>query len=135
MTASCEPSAAKPPKPGESCKSGSYSSGSRRSNVAVIGDSTVDFDGDGTADIWTDDVRAPGSNAIDTSGSRTAVARSGRDGRVIWKSVLDPRETWFEPDHGESYGLSALPLPTGDLNGDGTPDVIVQKYPPTAGPP
>jgi hypothetical protein len=112
---------------------GSYASGSRQSNVAFVGNSTVDFDGDGIADTWTDNVRAPGASALETTGSHTALTRSGRDGHVIWKAVLDPRETWFEPDRGESYGLIAFPLPVGDLNGDGTPDVIVQKYAQTAG--
>ena len=90
--------------------------------------SGVDFDGDRIADTLIADVQAPGSSAGHTTGSYTAVARSGRDGHLIWKTVLDPREHWFEPSSGESYDLRAFPLPEGDLNGDGTPDVIVQKY-------
>ena len=74
---------------------------------------------------------APAGNPI---GSRTAIARSGRDGHVIWKAELDPRRFWFEKDHGDSYTLSTSPLPRGDLDGNGTPDVIVQKSVPQRGP-
>ena len=107
---------------------GFYSAGPRLSNAPIIVNQAVDFDGDGIADTWTDNVRAPGASALDTTGSHTAIVRSGRDGRVIWKTVLDARETWFEPDRGQSYGLTAFPTPAGDLNGDGSPEVIVQKY-------
>ncbi len=63
----------------------------------------------------------------DPIGTRTAVARSGRDGHLIWKAELDPRRIWYERDHGESYHVSALTPPNADLDGDGTPDVIVQQ--------
>ncbi|HZW30304.1 MAG TPA: VCBS repeat-containing protein, partial [Isosphaeraceae bacterium] len=66
--------------------------------------------------------------ASDPPGSRTAIARSGRDGHVIWKTELDPHRIWYERDHGQGYNLTAHPLPAGDLDGDGTPDVIVQKH-------
>ena len=100
----------------------------RNGLVDVHAVSTVDFDGDHIGDALLGVVRAPGATASVTTGSRTAMARSGRDGHVIWKTVLDPREHWFEPSRGESYGLTAFPAPEGDFNGDGTPDVIVQKY-------
>ena len=87
----------------------------------------VDFDRDGIGDALSVHVQAPGRSAIETTGSKTAMARSGRDGHVIWKTVLDPQENWFEPSLGESYSLRAFPLPEGDFDGDGTPDVIVQK--------
>ncbi len=67
--------------------------------------SGVDLDGDKIGDALIAFVRAPGGTASQTTGSRTAIARSGRDGHVIWKTVLDPREHWFEPSRGESYGL------------------------------
>ena len=63
-----------------------------------------------------------------STGSRTALARSGRDGRVIWKTTLDSGASWFEHNRGGGYLLTAFPLPGGDLNGDGTPDVAVQQY-------
>jgi hypothetical protein len=59
-----------------------------------------------------------------TAGTRTAVARSGRDGHAIWKSPVDRWESWFDPNGARKYELSAFPLPAGDLDGDGTPDVI-----------
>ena len=90
----------------------------------------VDFDGDGIGDALLGSVRTPVSSTGQTEGpgSYTALARSGRDGHVIWKTVLDPREGWFEPARGHTYGLRAFPLPRGDFNGDGTPDVVVQKH-------
>ncbi len=61
------------------------------------------------------------------NGSRTAIARSGRDGRLLWKAELGLRRGWFERDRAENYVLSSSPMPAGDLDGDGTPDVIVQE--------
>jgi outer membrane protein assembly factor BamB len=92
----------------------------------------VDFDGDGIADTLIGLVRAPVAWEEDPTGSHTALARSGRDGHVIWKIVLDPRESWFDANGGVCYGLSASGSPVSDMNGDGTPDVIVQKYVPQA---
>jgi hypothetical protein len=105
-----------------------YAAGSSYGRFDATGSSAVDLDGDGISDTMVSTVRAPGASVRETTGSHTALARSGHDGHVIWKTVLDPRESWFEPDRGESYSLSASPLPEGDLNGDGIPDVIVQKY-------
>ncbi len=113
----------------------------------------ADLDGDGIADTLISTPKAPYQTAMDAiashalgpsldegfrqvgasasgpSGSRTAVARSGRDGRILWKTDLDPRRIWYERDHGQSYNLTTQPLPAGDLDGDGTPEVFVQKYP------
>jgi len=55
------------------------------------------------------------------------MARSGRDGHVLWRTVLDPPWLWLLPERGRSYSLTALRLPAGDLDGDGVPDVLVQK--------
>ena len=91
----------------------------------AIANSSVDLDGDGTADTLIEQV--PGTPILERqpTDGRTALARSGRDGHVIWKTVLNPRRGWFEPGRGDFYGLRAFPLPGGDLNSDGTPDVIV----------
>ena len=93
----------------------------------ITGNSEVDFDRDGVADTLVSDLAAPGTHAQRTTGSRTAVARSGRDGHVIWKTAIDQRGSWFEPRSGSQYELSAFPAPEGDLNGDGIADVIVRK--------
>ena len=88
----------------------------------------VDFDGDGTGDAlaagpsWSGDAGPHGY-----SSSRTAIARSGRDGHLLWKTALDPPRFPFDRDPPRSYGLTAFPLPAGDLDGDGAPDVIASK--------
>jgi hypothetical protein len=88
----------------------------------------VDLDGDGIGDALIQHLRVPGAWG-ETTGSRTAIARSGRDGRLLWKTVLDPPRVWFERDHGESFELITAPGPEGDLDGDGTPDVLAAKFP------
>ena len=95
--------------------------------VETCRDASVDLDGDGITDTLIIGVHAPGGWGNETTGSHTAVARSGRDGRTIWKTVVDPRESWLEPNSGDFYQVSALPLPEGDFDGDGTPDVIVSR--------
>jgi hypothetical protein len=111
----------------------------------------ADLDGDGIADTLIAGPRTADRTALDAiassalgpfgdqgfpaviamagepPGSRTVVARSGRDGRAIWKTELDPRRIWYERDHGQAYNLGTRSLPAGDLDGDGTPDVLVQK--------
>jgi hypothetical protein len=92
----------------------------------------ADFDGDGIGDTLIAGINAPGeaptlASPGVTQGSRTAVARSGRDGHLLWKARLDVRRGWLDRDLGESYSLTCFPLPAGDLDGDGTPDVLVQE--------
>ncbi len=103
--------------------------GEARSSAERIGARSVDFDGDGVADTLIGEVRAPGRFEREPSGSRTAVARSGRDGHVIWKTGVDRRGSWFEPNSGDSFDLIAAPLPFGDFDGDGTADVAIRKTP------
>jgi outer membrane protein assembly factor BamB len=87
----------------------------------------VDFDSDGVGDVLIGELKAPGAAKHEWAGSHIAIARSGRDGHVIWKTEIDPRGNWFSPTGGETYSLNALSLPGGDLDGDGTADVIVNR--------
>ena len=87
----------------------------------------ADFDGDGIADTLTANLTAPGDTPSTATGSGTAIARSGRDGRLLWKTEFDARRGWFDRDRGEDYTLTSYPLPDGDLDGDGRPDVIVRE--------
>ncbi|MHB1557754.1 MAG: FG-GAP repeat domain-containing protein [Isosphaeraceae bacterium] len=81
----------------------------------------VDLDRDGIGDVV-------GSTSDDTSGRATAMARSGRDGRLIWKTTLDAPWFWTSGKWKRFYPISLLAPPHGDLDGDGTPDVILQRY-------
>ena len=91
------------------------------------GSEPADLDGDGIADTVSNGLYITGPSLSGPTGSRTAIARSGFDGHVLWKTVLDPPWLWFLPEPGRSYTLAAFPLPLGDFNGDGTPDIVVQK--------
>ena len=89
----------------------------------------VDFNGDGVADTLLGGLGTPGDELHATIGSHVAMARSGRDGRLIWKSEIDVRNNWRDPDGDATYELNAFPLPAGDLDRDGVADVIVKKGP------
>jgi hypothetical protein len=88
----------------------------------------ADLDGDRISDTLSGRLNFSGDSTSDETGSRTVIARSGRDGHVLWKTVLDPQWLWFLPEAGRSYSLVVAPLPAGDMDGDGTPDIVVQKY-------
>ena len=87
----------------------------------------MDFDGDGIADTLIGGVVAPGSPDLETTGSHTAVVRSGRDGHVLWKSIVDPIGTWFSPTSGNAYSLLASPAPRRGFQWRRRHDVIVVK--------
>ncbi len=91
------------------------------------GGSAVDLDGDGINDALTLGVQAPGAWRLQATGTHTAVVRSGSDGHLIWKTLIDPLQNWLDPNSGESYDLRVFPLPEGDFDRDGTPDVIVWR--------
>ena len=91
------------------------------------GGSAADLDGDGINDALTLGVQAPGAWRLQATGTHTALARSGSDGHLIWKMVIDPLQNWLDPNSGESYQLRVFPLPEGDFDRDGTPDLIVWR--------
>ena len=86
-----------------------------------------DLDGDGIVDVLSADLRVQPSLDEQSRKTLTAVARSGRDGRLLWRSPLDFQGPWLEQDVGgePGYTLSAFALPGGDLDGDGSPEVSV----------
>ena len=55
-----------------------------------------DLDGDGIADVLSDDLRIRPEIDEESRKTLTAVAHSGRDGRVLWRTRLDYQGPWFE---------------------------------------
>jgi outer membrane protein assembly factor BamB/predicted Ser/Thr protein kinase len=91
-------------------------------------DAASDLDGDGMTDVLSSHLQTLRTGLTETMESRTAIARSGRDGRVLWRTPLDPWDDWVFPWGSErAYGFHSVPLPRGDLDGDGAPDVLVSR--------
>ncbi len=88
---------------------------------------TGDLDGDSIGDVLSDDLeRTAGS--LQKAASHTVLARSGRDGRLLWRTQLDAWEDWqLWTERDRSYTASTLPMPAGDLDRDGAPDVLVLR--------
>jgi hypothetical protein len=86
-----------------------------------------DLDGDGIGDLLPSLLETPDERWHHPTGSRTAVARSGRDGRLLWKTQVDSAWRWLERDRGDKFDFSTFPLPAGDFDGDGAPDVLVKR--------
>jgi hypothetical protein len=83
----------------------------------------ADFDGDGINDALAATFDSP--STPNAPGTRTLVARSGRDGRALWKTSVVPPRVWGGKERWARYEAKTFPLPSGDLDGDGTCDVLV----------
>ncbi len=91
-----------------------------------------DLDGDGVADVLPVEI-VPGDGLhLDPTSDPTVVARSGADGHVLWKSRLGSPWSWFGVGQYFFDRLTALPAPAGDLDGDGTGDLVITSLNSTA---
>jgi serine/threonine protein kinase len=90
-----------------------------------------DLDGDGLADVMTVELSSSADFEMGKLDKRTAVARSGSDGHLLWTATIDDVgsslnwESWLGPRSGTRSTLSTFPVPGGDFDGDGAPEVIV----------
>jgi predicted Ser/Thr protein kinase len=86
-----------------------------------------DLDGDSVTDVVTTDFAPPPEKSYAfeaASASRTLVARSGRDGRLLWRQLLMLESTLEQRAH-HSYFIQPFPE-GGDFDGDGSPDILVR---------
>ena len=90
--------------------------------------SAGDLDGDGLADVVNNDLGRPQNETDERTDSRTVITRRGRDGRSLWQAPLEQWEDWSNWNNVTgAYTISPLKLPSGDLDGDGIPDLIAQR--------
>ena len=74
-----------------------------------------DFDGDGMSDLLSDDFKAPPIFPARRVDRQTALARSGRDGRLLWQTQLDAwekRAYWLGRTMGSASWLWPFPEAT-----------------------
>jgi tRNA A-37 threonylcarbamoyl transferase component Bud32 len=79
-------------------------------------DKTGDLDHDGVPDVLSMHSREAEDPRRSRMIGQTAVARSGADGRVLWRRTLEP---------SQERSFTTLPLPDGDLDGDGSPELAI----------
>ena len=87
--------------------------------------SAADLDGDAIADVISDDLRVRPSIDVNSRKTLMAAAHSGRDGRVLWRAMLEYQGPWLEvmAESEPGYTLSTFARPGGDLDGDGVPEI------------
>jgi tRNA A-37 threonylcarbamoyl transferase component Bud32 len=85
----------------------------------------ADYDGDGQEDVVSADSMGDGFSALGTnSKDATILARSGVDGALIWSADLTRKQSSFGDPQWTGYHLVPLHETAGDLDGDGTPDLL-----------
>jgi len=83
-------------------------------------DQADDLDGDGVPDVLSRGWRKKEDWMEAATIGPIAVARSGSNGKLLWRRALDPLT---------NHQYTTFPLPSGDLDGDGAPDVVVTDRP------
>ena len=89
----------------------------------------ADFDGDGLTDVLSNDLESHRTGPTEKMESRTAIARSGRDGRILWRDAARSLGRLGFPvgmEKSLSFPFRAASW-RGDLDGDGASDVLVAR--------